>query len=555
MALAFPRPARMLAALLLFAPPPLAADENAPVVSQFEERVTVQLVQINFIAVDRAGRPVLDLKPEEVEIVDGRERQRVAFLQPYYQPAPAEPTATTGTPTATVAPAPVPATPETTARRWFLLVFENYLTSARTRLESIQAARGFVSEKVGPDDRVGVAAFDGKLQILQNYTSDKSRIVGAIDKAMQFTEHAAEDRTRAIKGLMDQMEHCAETGDPGSASLCAQRAIDEYEATRIRDADAVVVALETLLRSSRAISDPKALILFTEGFPRNPGQDGRDAAEAAMGPDVARYVYPRNREAIGEKLDRLVDAAADAKVSLFTINPGGASRLTTISAANGRFADNRSNALQVDPYRNAELNAQHSLSDLALRTGGIAMQGADIRRELDRIDALSPALYTVGYYPTVKALLHDRREVKLKILRKGVRAEYRRETGPTRELPPLAGSLDVEPAPCGAEGRREVIVRLRLHRSSLEFRAQKKSVTANFSVYTRFVPVGRVVAVFDDYRLFNITNTDEEHAGGGLPDPTIEQRFALACAPMTVHVTASDGTSGATSEFTGTVGP
>jgi hypothetical protein len=96
---------------------------------------------------------------------------------------------------------------------------------------------------------------------------------------------------------------------------------------------------------------------------------------------------------------------------------------------------------------------------------------------------------------------------------------------------------------------------LKLDRASLQFRARKKSVTANFSVYTRFVPAGRLVAVFDDYRLFNVTNTDEEHAAGGLLDPTIEQRFALACAPMTVYVTASDGTSGATREFTGTVGP
>lgn len=536
-----------------------AADAPAPIDTGLEEHVTVQLVQINFIAVDRAGRPVLDLRPEEVEIIDGREKQRVAFLQPYYQPVPAD---TPGSAAGPAAPAPTApgtpaflAEPETTARRWFLLVFENYLTSSRTRLESIGAARGFVSERIGPLDRVGVAVFDGKLQVLQNYTSDRSRVLGALDKAMQFTEYAAEDRTRAVKGLMDAMEHCADEVDQASGPLCAQRVIDEYEATRIREADAVVVAIETLLRSSRAISDPKAMILFTEGFPRNPGQDARDAVEAVMGSEVARYVYPRNRGAVGDLLDRLVQAAAESKISMFTINPGVASRLTSISAANGRFADNRDNVLQVDPYRNAELNAQHSLSDLAVRTGGVALQGADVRRELDRIDALSPAMYTVGYYPTVKGLLSERREVKIKVLRKGVRAEYRRDAGRVRELPPLDGSLEVEPEPCRADGRREVLVRLRLARSSLEFRSQKKDVTANFSVYTRFVPAGRLVATFDDYRLFNITNTGEEHAAGGIVDPTIEQRFDVACAPMSVHVTAADGTSGATRDFTGSVGP
>lgn len=530
--------------------------KSAPIDAGFEERVTVQLAQINFIAVDRSGRPVLDLKPAEVEIVDGREKQRVAFLQPYYQPAP-------DVAPAAGAPAAAPAEsqgatgapePETTARRWILLVFENFLTSPRTRLESVGAARSFVSEKIGPFDRVGIAVFDGKLQVLQNYTSDKTRMLGAIDKAMQFTEHAAEDRSQAVKGLLDAMEHCGEEVGAAGRPYCAQKVIDEYEATRIREADALVTAMVTLLRSSRAISDPKAMILFTEGFPRNPGQDARDAAEATMGSEVARYVSPRNREAMGDAIDRMVVAATESKVSLFTINPGVASRLTSISAAGGRYADNRDNVLQIDPYRTAELNAQHTLSDLAVRTGGVAMQGSDVRRELDRIDALSPAMYTVGYYPTMKGLLEDRREVKIRILRKGVRAEYRREAGALREASPLGGTLEIEPEACGADGRRSVVVRLRLERSSLTFSRQKKNVTANFSVYTRFVPEGRVVATFDDFRLFNVTNTDEEHASGELVAPSVEQRFTLPCAPMTVHVSAADGTSGATSEFTGSVG-
>ena len=556
-----PTTARLALATLLVGAS--AAQSEAPATSErpldtaFQERVTVQLAQINFIAVDRSGRPVLDLRPDEIEIVDGREKQSVAFLQPYFQPTPAGSNAPIA-PAAPPSPQPEgpPAPPvesETTARRWFLLTFDTYLTSTRTRLESIEAARGFVGEKVGPQDRVGIALFDGQLQVLQSYTSDTSKLIAAMDRAMQFTEHAAEDRTRAVKGLVDRMEHCSELADASSKPLCAQRVVDEYEEVRVREADALVTAIETLLRSSRAISEPKAMILFTEGFPQDPGQDARDAAEAMMGPDVSRYVSSRNREAMRDKLDRLVVAASEAKFSLFTINPGVASRLSTISAANGRFADNRNNTIQVDPYRTADLNAQHSLSDLATRTGGIALQGADVRRELNRIDALSPAIYTVGYYPTVKALLDDRREVKIRILRKGVRAEYRREATRSREAPPLTGRLDVEPDACRADGRRDVVVRLTLDRSSLTFSRKNKDVTANFSVYTRFVPEGRTTATFDEYRLFNITNTAEEHAAAEKPNPSIEQKFSLPCAPMTVHVTAADGTSGATAELDGSV--
>lgn len=535
--------------------------EAPPVESGFQDHVTVQLAQINFIAVDRSGRPVVDLRPEEIEIVDGREKQRVAFLQPYYRREllpPASPqeavrpaVGVTAKPTAAVPGAPDAA--DIGPRRWFLLVFENFLSSSRTRLESIEAARGFVSEKLADSDRVGIVVFDGKLQVLQNYTSDKSKALTAIGNAMQFTEHASEDRTRAVKGLLDAMQHCATAVDASSRPLCAQRVVDEYEDTRIREADSVLKAIGTLLRSSRAVSDPKALVLFTEGFPRDPGQDVRDAAESVMGSEVSRYVTSRRRAELTDKLDDLASAASDAKFSLFTINPGGASRLSSISAAGGRFADNRQNVLQIDPYRTAEINAQQSLFEIAERTGGVALQGADVRRELDRIEALTPAIYTVGYYPTLKALLGDQRSVKLRILRKGVRAEYKRETTAPRAVPPLVGALVVEPEACRGDGRRDVIVRLRLERASLAFTRSKKNVTANFAVFTRFVPEGRVFAIFDDYRLFNVTNTDEEDAAGGISDPTIEQRFTIPCRPMNVLITASDGTTGAIADFSGTV--
>ena len=89
MAQPLPTTARFALALATLLVGASAARNEAPIDTGFQERVTVQLAQINFIAVDRSGRPVLDLRPDEIEIVDGKEKQSVAFLQPYFQPMPA----------------------------------------------------------------------------------------------------------------------------------------------------------------------------------------------------------------------------------------------------------------------------------------------------------------------------------------------------------------------------------------------------------------------------------------------------------------------------------
>lgn len=550
--------------------PPQATEK--PVDPGLVERVTTRLLQLNLLAVDSAGRAVTDLRPDEVELTVNGNPQRVAFLQAYY---PTEEVAAAPSPDTTEdEDAPVPeAARERGSGRWIVLLFDNLASSQRTRLESIRAAREFAETRIGPNDRVAIAVFDGGLRFLQSFTTDLDSIGKAIDGLSEHAEHASEAPDRRIDTLVSELENCGSRAEmvPGGAPItgatsqttgaaadfvenCALVAVRNYEAERSRELDALTGSLRWLLYATASIPDLKAILFFSEGVSRDPARDAIDVAQAVLGSGYARLAQSRSRAEVEDRFDEIAEAAAAAKASIFTINPGGASKLTATSAARSAPVGGTVNVLQIDPYRSAEKNAQEALYELSWRTGGTSSQGADIAAELARIDDLSAGLYTVGYYPSPPEDPDSRKKVKIRILRKGVKAEFQRDVPASPDRAPLGGELTVEPGSCDEGGKRAVTVRLRIDRSSLSFEKMRGNVSANFSMLVRFSSPGAVRPTYQDFRTMNVTNTKAEHDSGAAPDPVVEQRFVLPCAPLSLSITATDAGSGSKREFTADIG-
>jgi hypothetical protein len=77
--------ARVVAACILVAlgaRAPRAADEVATPTEPLTEKVTVHLVQIPFLATDRNGNPITDLKPEEIVVRTARSPQDPTSSRP-----------------------------------------------------------------------------------------------------------------------------------------------------------------------------------------------------------------------------------------------------------------------------------------------------------------------------------------------------------------------------------------------------------------------------------------------------------------------------------------
>jgi VWFA-related protein len=110
-------------------------------------------VAIDFVAFDRNGGPVLDLKPEEVEVWIGHFRVPIETFSPV-----------------------TPATAET-AGRLIVLVLDDVVIPMATTPRVLDVARRFVT-RMTPGDRMAIVTLDGGAM---ESTDDSSRLLRAID--------------------------------------------------------------------------------------------------------------------------------------------------------------------------------------------------------------------------------------------------------------------------------------------------------------------------------------------------------------------------------------
>ncbi|MCE5246084.1 MAG: VWA domain-containing protein [Candidatus Polarisedimenticolia bacterium] len=544
----------LVALLLLSAALPARAQED-PLPTDITETVRVELVQFNVLATDKAGEPVTDLKPEDLRVFDDGEEQRVAFVEPYAAPLPAQVTVRKGgraaqeAAAAPAAPAAAgeAALPERERGRYIVLFFDTYNTSLRTRNLAIKAALEFVEQKLRPRDRVAVANFTGKLKMVQTFTSDHGQLTAAINAVAGDMKNSLEDRVGALDDLVDAMGRCKNTS---YAWTCVTKQASQWEYENRRTQDIYLSALTTLVRAIAPIPAVKVLVLFSDGIPRDATAEANDAAAMAMGEQTASQMINHAPLASGDRSwTRFAEAAASARVSVFSICPGANfGRFGAISARQGQALSEVNNKSQIDIYRNSEANLIQGVAELAARTGGKLLRSADIGVSLGETVKAASGLYTVGFYPRGQDVGIRTHKIRVKPQRRGLDVTAARDV-PRRVIQmALTGELTTEKSGCEGD-RRQLLVRLRLDRSRLAFEEIKGALSANFSVYTELLVDGVEEPAFVDYRFFNASR-DAKMGGDAFVDPTVEQRLIVPCGDLRVALTATDSATGARAVFT-----
>jgi VWFA-related protein len=503
------------------------------------------LRQVNFLALDRRGNPVTDLKPEEIEVRESGVAQKVVFLDRYRREPLLAGTAARPAdqdPPEEAAPAP----PPTRAQgRWLVLFFDNYLSDPLTRHSALESSREFLAQRVEPTDLVQVVVFDGQLEVIQPFTNNPILLESAIHAVASRMDRVVGDRFSDLDDLMDALEGCRNSA---SAPSCASGRASAYENDRWRESDALLQALIHVVRSVKAVPDVKALVMFSNGFAREPSAEARDAVRMVLGENLARYVVLRDSRRLDELYDLLAGEAAEAKVSIFPINPG-ARRMTTISAERKGWYDERViDASLGDIYRRGDQNFQAALEELSRRTGGRATRSSDVLESLNKAFDVTGGLYSVGYRPDSDERGRGTGKVKIKILRRGVKAVVPDEVPRPAARPPLEGELTLDGGPC-ENGKRPVTFRLRLDLASLEFERVEEEMSNNFTLYLRFSD-GETGALLDrDFRYLNVSHARKQFDPRALPDPTLEQQVLVPCRPLVVEIVACDANSGARRTF------
>lgn len=391
------------------APPPPqtppAQSQPAPNSQQDEDdvvRITTNLVQVDAVILDGDGRPVTDLRPEEVQIYeDGRQRKITNFS--YVADTGGRAGAAAASPRAGAAPPPLRLRPED-VRRTIALVVDDLGLSFQTIYSTRRALKKFVDEQMRPGDMVAIIRTSGGVGALQQFTSDRRQLYAAVEAVKWY------GTGRSGPTPFEPTD----TPTPGAkgAEVDAKKAGQEGFREELSTVG-TLGAISHVVRGLRDLPGRKTVVVISDGV--------RIHDDA----DLARDTRT------GRALRRLIDQAARASVVIHTMNAAGiqwfsATAADSLATRNGLGVRDARQMGEMISGRAAAISArQAGLSLLAEKTGGAAVHDSnDLSAGIRRLMDDEGGYYLVGYQPddstfdaaTGRRLFH---RLSLKVTRPG----------------------------------------------------------------------------------------------------------------------------------------
>jgi VWFA-related protein len=310
-------------------------------------RSGIDLVRVDIRVMDDDGRPVADLRPDEVQIKEEGAPRPVVLFQHV-----AAPRTTYAEAAQRTIGGQVSTNQGSPRGHVYVLVFDESHIRAGHEQRARAAAERFLRTRVRPGDRVALYSLPGPGPHI-DFTADVARVLrelgsvrgvaeetgsaGAVGPAGAMRIHEAYEITRGHQTILDR--HVAEAmGASDARAAASRRQKPDQEDDRsgfqravIEDARALVDradgdsrrflgGLADVIRTLRAVDGRKAVILFSEGFPTdNLTHELDDVAAAAAQSYSVVYAMdlntrssidpseetPRGGEAMTEVRDRL----------------------------------------------------------------------------------------------------------------------------------------------------------------------------------------------------------------------------------------------------------
>jgi len=350
-------------------------------------RISTELVQTGVMVLDKQGRFVEGLKPEQFELkVDGTPVQLSFFERVMAGTASEEKLIATAVRGAT-APTTASSIPAGTSFRGRTIVF--FIDDLHLSADSVGRTRKtileFVENQMGPTDQVAIASASGQIGFLQQFTDLPSVLRAAISRLnyrpytvrdsenISMTEYTALQIEQGDKyaleyyssELLKATNFNAGGGlgpprstpyggrpvagqTPGITRDMAERLVKARAQTMLKQAAAVTTStlttLESLMRTSGQMPGRKLVFFISDGF----------------------FLNDRNT-GFSDKLKQITDAATRSGVIIYTMDARG---LVSVTDASSNRADP---AGLVSRASTGEIAAsQDALSLLAAETGGRA---------------------------------------------------------------------------------------------------------------------------------------------------------------------------------------
>lgn len=406
----------------------LAVLLGSPARAQVTFKSGVDLVRFDVRVVDEAGRPITDLRPEEIIIEEGGKPLPIMLFQRVSEPAESFREEALRAVTAQVS------SNEAFPRgHLYILIFDQEHITPGNEQRARMAAERFIRARVRPSDRVALYAIPGPGPQI-GFTADKMRVInqlssirGGYERTVStpfgtmaiFEAHRlAQGDTKLMVDVLERMRRQSGADvvgiDAAAAGRFAVGAEDASVTQRLLLENARVIVNQTdgasrqflqrladVIAQFRDVEGRKTVVLFSEGF----FQDN-----------------------LSRELEAIAAAAAQSYCVFYTFD-----------------LNQRINNLQEeqisDTVRSSEVQARIApLSTLAVETDGMMVVDAVNRsgEALDRIAEQTQDYYLVGFTPSDEARVNrgKYRRVNVKVTRPGARVSARTGYAVTPEQTP-----------------------------------------------------------------------------------------------------------------------
>jgi VWFA-related protein len=372
----------MVLATVIISSTPLAtfSQDRKKKPDQDSIKLNAELVQIDALVTDKAGKPVSGLKREDFELLDNNKPQLITHFS-YEESNPLR---------AKNGPAAQPPIPKAISARELKRVVAFVVDTLHLNFENLRRTRimldDFVDNQMQPGDLVLILPTGGGSGLLQQFTSDRSLVHRAIDRFRLVGDATGTVSYRSLAGgapvsfTGGQAQPVGSRGrvnEPLSMQISAgANRLDPREEIDVR---ATFETLDNLINSMRQLPGRKLAVFVSEGFWITPVEGRRELRET-------------------------IALAARSNVVFYSIDPKGlvapfsAADPMTLSEASGSIAEQI--ALMLQQNRLDAQSFREPLIALASETGGSLFENNnDINKGLANLLDANSAYYLLGFQP------------------------------------------------------------------------------------------------------------------------------------------------------------
>lgn len=373
-------------------------------------KISTNLIRVDVTVTDSKGKAISDLRPEEIEIYENGQKQKITgltYVSGGVRTAASKPDAANKN----AVPVPTTTLRADQIRRTIALVVDDLTLSFESTYQTRRALKKYVDEQMQDGDLVAIIRTGAGIGALQQFTSDKRVLYAAIDKVKWNA--LGNGGISAFAPLLSKQPIDEDNEEPEAGNRSAdgvEREFNDFRESYF--ATGTLGALEYVIRGMGELPGRKSVVLFSDGFALS---------------NINAEGFTENSPVL-DPIRRLIEQANRASVVVYAMDPRGLvyTGLTAADDTGGRTSAEVDSDLAT---RRAKLSeTQQSLRYISEETGGFALiNNNDLIGGVRRV-VEDQSYYLVAYEPdddTFDPLKRRFNKLDVKVLRSGASVRYR----------------------------------------------------------------------------------------------------------------------------------